>query len=50
MTYRFIHLSDIHFGQRSGTVAKHDHIRKALLADAKAVSNRLAHEQMQGGV
>jgi len=38
MAYRFLHLSDIHFGQRVGTVAKHDHIRKALLADAKTVA------------
>jgi hypothetical protein len=30
-----LQLSDIHFGQKSGTVAKHDHIRNALLTDAK---------------
>src|SRR5271167_4223955 len=35
MAYRFLHLSDIHFGQKSGTAAKHDHIRNALISDAK---------------
>lgn len=35
MAYRFVHLSDIHFGQRAGTVAKHDHIRRALVTDVK---------------
>jgi metallophosphoesterase superfamily enzyme len=36
--HRFLQLSDIHFGQKSGTVAKHDHIRNALLADAKSLA------------
>jgi hypothetical protein len=35
MTYRFLHLSDIHFGQKSGTVAKHDSVRAALVKDAR---------------
>jgi metallophosphoesterase superfamily enzyme len=40
MAYCFLHLSDIHFGQSSGTAAKHDHIRKALLADAKSLAQQ----------
>lgn len=40
MAYRFLHLSDIHFGQKSGTVAKHDHIRNALLTDAKNLATK----------
>jgi 3',5'-cyclic AMP phosphodiesterase CpdA len=35
MAHRFLHLSDIHFGQKSGTVAKHDHIGAALIDDVK---------------
>jgi predicted MPP superfamily phosphohydrolase len=38
MIYRFVHLSDIHFGQRSGTVAKHDSVRAALINDAKTIA------------
>ena len=40
MTCRFLHLSDIHFGQKSGTVAKHNHIRNALLTDAKNLASK----------
>lgn len=40
MTYRVLHLSDIHFGQKSGTVAKHDHIRNALVNDAQVVAQK----------
>jgi len=40
MVLRFLHLSDIHFGQKSGTVAKHDHIRNALLTDAKNLATK----------
>jgi hypothetical protein len=39
MACRFLHLSDIHFGQKSGTVAKHNHIRNALLMDAKHLAS-----------
>jgi 3',5'-cyclic AMP phosphodiesterase CpdA len=36
MIYRFIHLSDIHFGQeKGGTLVTHDHIRRKLTADVK---------------
>jgi 3',5'-cyclic AMP phosphodiesterase CpdA len=40
MGYRFLHLSDIHFGQKSGTVAKHDHIRNALVKDAESLTKK----------
>jgi Calcineurin-like phosphoesterase/GTPase-associated adaptor domain len=40
MTYRFLHLSDIHFGQKSGTVARHDHIRNALVNDARELAQK----------
>lgn len=36
MVYRFLHLSDIHFGQeKAGTLVKHDIVRSMLLRDAK---------------
>ncbi len=39
MIYRFLQLSDIHFGQeRSGTLVKHDHVRDALLTDVRQMS------------
>ncbi len=39
MVYRFLHLSDIHFGQeKNGTLVKHEHIRDALIKDAKALA------------
>jgi 3',5'-cyclic AMP phosphodiesterase CpdA len=41
MTYRFIHISDVHFGQKSGTVAKHDHVRSALLKDVGDFAKKL---------
>jgi hypothetical protein len=41
MTHRFIHLSDIHFGQeRQGTLPKHEAVRKALLKDAKQLAEQ----------
>jgi hypothetical protein len=39
MAHRFIHLSDIHFGQeKHGTLPKHEAVRKALLKDAKQLA------------
>jgi hypothetical protein len=36
MIHRFMHLSDIHFGQeKGGTLVTHEHIRMALTADAR---------------
>jgi hypothetical protein len=36
MVHRFLHVSDIHFGQeKDGTLVKHDHVRNALVADVK---------------
>jgi hypothetical protein len=36
MVHRFLHLSDIHFGQeKDGTLVKHDHVRNALIIDVK---------------
>lgn len=36
MVHRFLHLSDIHFGQdENGTLVKHDRVRDALVADVK---------------
>jgi hypothetical protein len=38
---RFVHLSDIHFGQeKNGTLVKHDHIRNALITDAKDLASK----------
>jgi 3',5'-cyclic AMP phosphodiesterase CpdA len=39
MTYRFLHLSDIHFGQeKKGTLPKHEFVRDALVTDAKSLA------------
>jgi hypothetical protein len=39
MKHRFLHLSDIHFGQeKGGTLVKHDHIRSALITDVKQLA------------
>lgn len=39
MKHRFLHLSDIHFGQeKDGTLVKHDHVRNALLADVEELA------------
>ena len=39
MTYRFLHLSDIHFGQeRNGKVVIHDDVREELLRDCRSQS------------
>jgi len=39
MKHRFLHLSDIHFGQeKGGTLVKHDHVRSALIADVKQLA------------
>jgi len=39
MVHRFLHLSDIHFGQeKDGTLVKHDHVRNALVKDVKKVA------------
>lgn len=39
MIYRFLHLSDIHFGQeKNGTLVKHNHVRDALVRDVRLVS------------
>lgn len=41
MTQRFIHLSDIHFGQeKQGTLPKHEAVRKAVLKDAKQLAEK----------
>lgn len=42
MSHRFVHLSDLHFGQeKHGTLPKHETVRKALLKDVKQlVENR----------
>jgi 3',5'-cyclic AMP phosphodiesterase CpdA len=41
MVHRFLHLSDIHFGQeRDGTLVKHDHIRQALVSDAEGLAQK----------
>jgi len=41
MVYRFLHLSDIHFGQeKNGTLVKHDQVRNALITDAKEFAKR----------
>ena len=39
MVHRFLHLSDIHFGQeKDGTLVKHEHVRTALVADVKKLA------------
>lgn len=39
MVLRFLHLSDIHFGQeKDGTLVKHDRVRDAMVADVKKLS------------
>jgi hypothetical protein len=39
MIHRFLHLSDIHFGQeKDGSLVKHDHIRDALVGDAAVLA------------
>ena len=41
MVYRFLHLSDIHFGQeRKGTLVVHEDVRSALLVDASDLAAR----------
>jgi hypothetical protein len=41
MTYCFVHLSDIHFGQeKQGTLPKHEAVRKALLKDVKHLAEK----------
>ncbi|MEZ4447898.1 MAG: metallophosphoesterase [Nannocystaceae bacterium] len=40
MSYRFLHLSDIHFGQeKGGKLVTHDDVRQMLIADAKEVAD-----------
>jgi hypothetical protein len=40
--YRFVHLSDIHFGQeRDGTLAKHEDVREELLADCESLRQKV---------
>ena len=39
MAHRFLHLSDIHFGQeKDGTLVKHDRVRDALIVDVKKLA------------
>ncbi|MCL5746178.1 MAG: metallophosphoesterase [Acidobacteria bacterium] len=41
MVHRFLHLSDIHFGQeKDGSLVKHDHIREALIGDARGLAKK----------
>lgn len=41
MACRFLHLSDIHFGQENnGTLVKHEHIRDALIKDAEILAKK----------
>lgn len=42
MVHRFLHLSDIHFGQekKDGPIIKHDHIRGALIKDVAEFAKR----------
>jgi len=41
--YRFVQLSDIHFGQeREGTLVVHEDVRKHLLADAAKLADARA--------
>jgi hypothetical protein len=38
MIHRFVHISDIHFGQeRDGSLVKHDFVRDALLDDVRKI-------------
>jgi len=39
MTYRFVQLSDIHFGQeRGGTLVTHEDVRRKLIDDAAGLA------------
>ena len=52
MVYRFVHLSDIHFGQeQNGTLVVHEDVRSALLVDASDLAERRgkAHLVIVGG-
>src|ERR1039458_8500201 len=41
MVHRFLHLSDIHFGQeKDGSLVKHDHIRDELVRDAEGLAKK----------
>lgn len=41
MTYRFVQLSDIHFGQeQDGSLPKHEDVRRQLIADAAELAKR----------
>jgi len=41
MSHRFVHLSDLHFGQeKHGTLSKHEAVRKALLRDVKELARK----------
>ena len=41
MSHRFVHLSDLHFGQeKHGTLPKHEAVRKALLRDVKLLMEK----------
>jgi predicted phosphodiesterase len=42
MVHRFLHLSDIHFGQekKDGSVVKHESVRDALISDAKTLAKK----------
>ena len=40
MVHRFLHLSDIHFGQEGGTLVKHGSVRDALIGDVKALAEK----------
>ena len=41
MVHRFLHLSDIHFGQeKDGSLVKHDHIRDALIGDVSTLAGK----------
>ena len=41
MVYRFVQLSDIHFGQeRDGTLPQHDDVRKHLITDARGLAQK----------
>ena len=44
MSYRFVHLSDIHFGQeRDGSLVKHEDVREELLTDCITLRRRLGN-------
>lgn len=41
MSHRFVHISDLHFGQEThGTSPKHEAVRKALLKDVKQLAEK----------